>query len=81
VKLIAIIKYEMLTEGLGKLPPLLLNVCDSYWKFYSFQGFAPPWTGYLAEQEGLIVGICGFKGAPVDNRVEIYYFTVGNQQK
>jgi RimJ/RimL family protein N-acetyltransferase len=31
--------------------------------------------GYLARWAELYVGTCGFKGPPIDNRVEIAYFT------
>ena len=75
VKVIAINENGIPAEPLGPLPPLADEVCDSYGKFYNSQGFTPPWTGYLAEQDKVIVGSCGFKGAPANNRVEIAYFT------
>jgi [ribosomal protein S5]-alanine N-acetyltransferase len=75
VKLIAINENGIPAEPLGPLPQLARDVCDSFKQFYNSQGFTPPWTGYLAEQDGVIVGSCGFKGAPVNNRVEIAYFT------
>jgi len=75
VKLIAINEDGIPAEPLGPLPPPAHEVCDSFRKFYSSQGFTPPWTGYLAEQDKVIVGSCGFKGSPANNRVEIAYFT------
>lgn len=42
---------------------------------YRRKGFVPPWTGYLAEQDGCIVGTCGFTGPPADGEAEIAYFT------
>jgi hypothetical protein len=44
-------------------------------EYYSKIGFHPPWIGYLAVAEGIPVGLGAFKGPPVDNRVEIAYFT------
>ena len=42
---------------------------------YRASGFVPPWIGYLAVDDGSIVGTCAFKCAPVNGRVEIAYFT------
>jgi RimJ/RimL family protein N-acetyltransferase len=75
MKLIAINENGTPAEPLGPLPQLACDVCEPFRKFYNSQGFTPPWTGYLAEQDEVIVGSCGFKGAPADNRVEIAYFT------
>jgi ribosomal-protein-alanine N-acetyltransferase len=75
MKLIAINESGIPAEPLGPLPQLACDVFDSFKQFYSSQGFAPPWTRYLTEQDGIIVGSCGFKGAPAGNRVEIAYFT------
>ncbi len=63
------------------LPPLLGTEVSAYVKqmvkanqdFYRTIGFRPPWVAYLAEEEGGIVGTCGFKGAPDPDRVEIAY--------
>jgi hypothetical protein len=33
-------------------------------ELYKRKGFIPPWTGYLAEKSGHIVGTCGFAGPP-----------------
>jgi RimJ/RimL family protein N-acetyltransferase len=44
-------------------------------EFYSKIGFHPPWVGYLAKADGLPVGMGAFKGRPVNNKVEIAYFT------
>jgi RimJ/RimL family protein N-acetyltransferase len=38
-------------------------------------GFAPPWVGYIAMEDGEPVGTCGFKSAPDADSVEIAYFT------
>ena len=44
-------------------------------EYYSKIGFHPPWIGYLALVSGSPVGMGGFKGRPIDNKVEIAYFT------
>lgn len=47
---------------------------------YQRRGFVLPWVCYLAEQEGRIVGTCGFAGPPVKGEAEIAYFTFpGNE--
>lgn len=38
-------------------------------------GFVSPWTGYLAVENGYCVGSCGFASPPLNNEVEIAYFT------
>jgi RimJ/RimL family protein N-acetyltransferase len=42
---------------------------------YGKTGFIRPWVGYLAEDNGRLVGACGFKTPPREGRVEIAYFT------
>lgn len=42
---------------------------------YRQAGCTPPWTGYLGRHGLELVGVCGFKGAPVQGRVEIAYGT------
>lgn len=34
-----------------------------------------PWAGYLAEEQGAVVGTCAYKSLPVAGEVEIAYFT------
>ena len=41
--------------------------------FYKRIGFNPPWICYYARLEGQLVGCAGYKGKPVNNRVEIAY--------
>ena len=49
---------------------------------YQERGYLPPWIGYLAENDGQIVGTCAFRSAPVKNRVDIAYFTFpGHENK
>jgi [ribosomal protein S5]-alanine N-acetyltransferase len=42
---------------------------------YAAGGYRPPWTGYVAVEDGHCVGACAFKSAPDNGRVEIAYFT------
>ena len=50
----------------------ILEMCVGY---YGEIGFNPPWIGYFAESDGLLVGTGGFKGQPVANKIEISYGT------
>jgi len=43
--------------------------------YYKTIGFNPPWIGYYVEKDGVLVGAAAFKGAPVNNKVEIAYGT------
>ena len=43
--------------------------------FYKKVGYHPPWIGYYAKEENQFVGSAGFKGQPVNNKVEIAYGT------
>jgi RimJ/RimL family protein N-acetyltransferase len=51
------------------------DVVDQTRKLYGRVGFVPPWLGYLAFEDDLCVGTCGFASPPRNNRVEIAYFT------
>lgn len=43
--------------------------------FYARVGYSVPWIGYYASMDGKLVGSCGFKGRPIDGKVEIAYGT------
>ncbi len=43
--------------------------------FYARVGYSPPWIGYYASVDGTIVGSGGFKGRPLNGKVEIAYGT------
>ena len=47
---------------------------------YSRRGFEPPWLCYLAEEQGIWIGTCGFAGPPSGGEVEIAYFTFPGQE-
>jgi RimJ/RimL family protein N-acetyltransferase len=44
-------------------------------EYYKKVGFQVPWIGYYASLHGQLVGSAGFKGKPVNGRVEIAYGT------
>lgn len=43
---------------------------------YKEIGFEPPWIGYFVKLDGNIVGMAGYIGKPIDNKIEIAYGTV-----
>jgi RimJ/RimL family protein N-acetyltransferase len=51
------------------------SVVEDTLNYYKTIGFVEPWISYLAKQEDRFIGICSFKGKPVNNKVEIAYFT------
>ena len=57
------------------LPDIALAVCEATAEMYQKSGFLRPWIGYLAEQDGQVLGTCAFKTAPQEHSVEIAYFT------
>ena len=63
----------------GDVPDLVIDLCLAYDRIYRERGFVRPWVGYLAVRDGEkgaeIVGACGFKGPPLDGRVEISFLT------
>lgn len=51
------------------LEPMLSMTVD----FFSRIGYVPPWIGYVAERDGVLVAGVAFKGPPRHGRVEIAY--------
>jgi len=51
------------------------EVLDMTVKFYARIGYSLPWVGYFAMVDGVIVGSGGFKGRPMQGKVEIAYGT------
>jgi RimJ/RimL family protein N-acetyltransferase len=43
--------------------------------YYKEIGFSRPWIGYCVKKDGIIVGMAGFKGKPLNGKVEIAYAT------
>lgn len=60
--------------------PQGLMVLDNQIEYYHQIGYIPPWIGYFAIDKGRLVGTCSFKGAPVNGKVEIAYFTFPEQE-
>jgi ribosomal-protein-alanine N-acetyltransferase len=46
--------------------------------YYKIVGFNAPWIGYFVKLNKTMVGSAGFKGKPVDNKIEIAYGTFEN---
>ena len=67
---------EGLREGIPlELPPPAEEVVAATVELYEKAGYQEPWVGYLALVDKTVVGSCGFKSPPVDDTVEIAYFT------
>jgi RimJ/RimL family protein N-acetyltransferase len=43
--------------------------------YYKIVGYRLPWIGYFVMQHDQPVGVAGFKGQPISNKVEIAYST------
>ena len=43
---------------------------------YKNVGFVPPWISYFVQLNGRIVGMAGYIGKPIDNKIEIAYGTI-----
>ncbi len=56
------------------LPAEAREVVTAFLALYA-AGFVPPWIGYVAECDGVLVGTCAFKSPPRDGAAEIAYFT------
>lgn len=59
----------------AKLVPPADEVLQATGALYDLVGFVPPWICYIAVQDEVAIGTCGFKSAPSQGRVEIAYFT------
>jgi len=44
-------------------------------EYYETIGFNPPWIGYYTKSNDKLVGSAGYKGQPVNNKIEIAYGT------
>lgn len=75
VDLIAITENGELSKPIPSMPALAAEVVDATTQLYASIGYEAPWSGYLALVDGTVVGTCGFKSPPSENRVEIAYFT------
>jgi RimJ/RimL family protein N-acetyltransferase len=65
---------------LGQVEALLAQTIQATLDLYARRGYLPPWTGYLALEDGQAVGGCGFAGPPAAGEVEIAYFTFAGHE-
>ena len=66
--------YETIEDSFIK--ELIKNTLEYYDKI----GFVMPWISYLVKDNNTYVGICSFKGKPINNSVEIAYCTHPNYE-
>ncbi len=82
MELIAITESGEPATPVPSTPQVAAEVVEATTQLYRAVGYEPPWIGYLAIENGICVGTCGFKSPPQDNRVEIAYFTFpGNESR
>ena len=75
MKFIAITSSGDAAEAIAQLPALAADVGAAYVSLYGAAGYVSPWLGYFVLDDSTCVGTCGFKGPPLNHRVEIAYFT------
>ncbi|MGH9967316.1 MAG: GNAT family N-acetyltransferase [Pyrinomonadaceae bacterium] len=75
LELIAITENGELAKPVTAITTLAAEVVSATTQLYRRVGYELPWIGYLALENGICVGTCGFKSPPQNNRVEIAYFT------
>jgi [ribosomal protein S5]-alanine N-acetyltransferase len=75
LELIAITENGELIKPVPSMSPLAAEVVEATTQLYRAVGYELPWIGYLALENSICVGSCGFKSPPQNNRVEIAYFT------
>lgn len=75
MELIEIRKDGTPARPVDGLPDVATDVLRGTAEMYKTTGYHPPWVGYLAVHRGHCVGTCAFKTPPVEERVEIAYFT------
>lgn len=62
--------------------PECLPILHAFQEHYKKVGFHKPWIGYfVANEEGELVGGCGYKGRPKNGQVEISYGTFTQYQR
>ena len=75
LELLAITQNGQLARSVVAAPPIAAEIVEATVQLYRAAGYQPPWIGYLALENNICVGTCGFKSPPQNNRVEIAYFT------
>lgn len=74
LRLLAISREGSLATLAPSLPPEARDVVAAFTSIPT-ASYRPPWIGYFAIEDGVIVGTCAFKSPPVDGAVEIAYYT------
>ncbi len=75
MELIAITENAETAKPVSPAPQIVAEIVKATTQLYRAVGYEPPWIGYLAIEDDTCVGTCGFKSPPLNNRVEIAYFT------
>ncbi len=74
MKLIEINENGNLSESVA-VDDFFNDVIEATVAHYKQVNFVTPWIGYVGVERNEPVGVCGFKGPPNDERVEIAYGT------
>lgn len=75
MELFAIGRHGELPDGVTPDDHLTMIV-EMTVSHYEKTDYPTPWVGYIAMHDQEPIGVCGFKSAPVDGRVEIAYGTL-----
>jgi [ribosomal protein S5]-alanine N-acetyltransferase len=68
------------TKPIPHMPDALVANCIATADLYRRIGFVEPWVGFVAVDDDQAVGGGAFVGAPLDNCVEIAYFTLEDKE-
>lgn len=66
---------KTLEENAAFAGPLFEEILRMTVDYYTRIGFVEPWIGYFAKDGHTFVGSAGFKGQPVNGKIEIAYGT------
>ena len=81
MKLIEIGESGAIAHQIG-MDDFLREVVEATVAHYQRAGVARPWISYVGVEDGVVVGVCGFKSPPNADRVEIAYgASPGNEGK
>lgn len=62
-------------EPIAALPDDTREAIAATISLYERVGYVPPWVSYYELLDDTCVGLCAFKSPPIDNTVEIAYWT------
>jgi RimJ/RimL family protein N-acetyltransferase len=77
--MVEIIPIDLECNYMGILDEFIKSMVKNTLEYYKDIGFNIPWISYLAKDDNYI-GICSFKGKPLNNIVEIAYCTHPNYE-